>query len=370
MDRETLEDAVNLVYDAALGDAAWQEAVAAVVGAHDAERAMLFTPNLEVCDGGLWALHQVPEEIQRRYVGEYRERDLWLERGVAKGEFRVGNTLLGQELVSAADLKRSAIYADVLRHAGLFHLCSTVLSDGSDPRAPPALFAIFRGEAGVAFSRAEQRRFNGISRHVARAMTLWFERPRPGGPEALADNLVAPALWVREDLGIAWMNRAAEAWVRCGRIRSVGGRLEAIDDLGAELAPAVQRAAQGLPPMDLGPKGKNIAVEIVPARVAQRLGHIPPRPKGVLLLVREHRPAADLIPALKRTFRFTAAEAELAAALADGVSIAEYAARRVIMQSTARTQLKMVLAKAGVHRQSELLLVLERMRPLLATRAE
>ena len=50
----------------------------------------------------------------------------------------------------------------------------------------------------------------------------------------------------------------------------------------------------------------------------------------------------------------TAAEAQLALALADGATLEEVASRSRISPETARVHLKRVLAKSGTHRQSEL----------------
>jgi DNA-binding CsgD family transcriptional regulator len=57
---------------------------------------------------------------------------------------------------------------------------------------------------------------------------------------------------------------------------------------------------------------------------------------------------------LCRVFGLTPAEAKLAAALAGGSTLGQYADRASIKIGTARWYLKQVLAKTGVHRQSEL----------------
>ena len=57
---------------------------------------------------------------------------------------------------------------------------------------------------------------------------------------------------------------------------------------------------------------------------------------------------------LRRLWDLTAAEAQLALALADGATLEEIASRTGISQETARVHLKRTLAKSGTHRQSEL----------------
>lgn len=55
-----------------------------------------------------------------------------------------------------------------------------------------------------------------------------------------------------------------------------------------------------------------------------------------------------------RVLGLTSTEAELAAALAEGRSLAEFASARGCREATARTHLKRVLEKTGTHRQGEL----------------
>lgn len=70
----------------------------------------------------------------------------------------------------------------------------------------------------------------------------------------------------------------------------------------------------------------------------------------------QRRPAADAA-LLRRAFGLTAAEAELAAALGHGSSVAEHAAARGISVHTARCQLRAVLSKVGARRQAEVVAI-------------
>jgi hypothetical protein len=89
VDNTHLDRAIDAVYDAALGDTSWDDAVRGLVRAHGA---VLLTPMVTEAEGGLWALHDVPQEIQRRYVYEYTTRNVWLERGIAAGQAILGET--------------------------------------------------------------------------------------------------------------------------------------------------------------------------------------------------------------------------------------------------------------------------------------
>lgn len=61
---------------------------------------------------------------------------------------------------------------------------------------------------------------------------------------------------------------------------------------------------------------------------------------------------------LGQRYRLTPAEARLAAHIAAGGTVAGYAALSGVAEGTARTHLKAVFAKTGVHRQSDLIRLL------------
>jgi DNA-binding CsgD family transcriptional regulator len=74
----------------------------------------------------------------------------------------------------------------------------------------------------------------------------------------------------------------------------------------------------------------------------------------VLTIVDPARPPAVSKDTLRRLWDLTAAEAQLALALAGGAALDEVATANGITRETARVHLKRVLAKTGTHRQSEL----------------
>jgi DNA-binding CsgD family transcriptional regulator len=93
----------------------------------------------------------------------------------------------------------------------------------------------------------------------------------------------------------------------------------------------------------------------VPARIADAaLDFDLARPIALLLISDPERAVQLPTDHLARTFGLTGAEAKLAAALATGTSLTDYADAARITIGTARWYLKQALAKTGAHRQSEL----------------
>ena len=64
---------------------------------------------------------------------------------------------------------------------------------------------------------------------------------------------------------------------------------------------------------------------------------------------------------IKALFRLTAAETELAAALANGVQVEAYAVQRGISIKTVRSQVASLFAKTGTHRQTDLVALILRL---------
>jgi DNA-binding CsgD family transcriptional regulator len=78
------------------------------------------------------------------------------------------------------------------------------------------------------------------------------------------------------------------------------------------------------------------------------------RPAALLLINDPDRAVPLPAERLASAFGLTSAEAKLAAALATGTSLSDYADAAQITIGTARWYLKQALAKTGAHRQSEL----------------
>jgi DNA-binding CsgD family transcriptional regulator len=84
-----------------------------------------------------------------------------------------------------------------------------------------------------------------------------------------------------------------------------------------------------------------------------------PEPAACVLLLHDVGPPPVDAGALK-SFGLTAAEARLAVALAQGETVEDYAGRTGRSMATVRSQLRSVFSKTGTHRQSELLLFVQR----------
>jgi DNA-binding CsgD family transcriptional regulator len=102
--------------------------------------------------------------------------------------------------------------------------------------------------------------------------------------------------------------------------------------------------------------GGPLHLMLVPARVHGDSDRTHHREEGRALLLLTDPDSITLLSAdrISRLFGLSPAEARVAAALCEGLSISKYAAAHGITSGTARFQLKQVLAKTGTERQSDL----------------
>jgi DNA-binding CsgD family transcriptional regulator len=81
------------------------------------------------------------------------------------------------------------------------------------------------------------------------------------------------------------------------------------------------------------------------------------RPLALLIVVDPEAGASVGLDKLQALFGLTLAEARVAAALAEGKSLKEFADSAQVSAHTAKAQLQAALQKTGVHRQAELVRV-------------
>jgi DNA-binding CsgD family transcriptional regulator len=195
------------------------------------------------------------------------------------------------------------------------------------------------------------------------APLVWLNRPEVSGHVSLHGAACAG----RPDLGATRRNGVA------GALQKNGTRAKAASANGsrhdtARRALAAPRIIRTLQLADVDEAGglllvprswplRPLTMTVTPLVASRRKGSVMPgvtRPAALLLVHDPDRTVPLPAERLCRVFGLTPAEAKLAAALAGGSSLGQYADRARIKIGTARWYLKQVLAKTGVHRQSEL----------------
>jgi DNA-binding CsgD family transcriptional regulator/PAS domain-containing protein len=349
---------VSAIYDAALSPAHWDVALTHLVGRFGQDRwdnAMLLWERVAPPAGRFLGACGVHLMAQQGYVHAFAGNNDWSVRG---HKMPVGSVFHSDELVDRASFYETPFFTDFLAayrmEVGLIalidrhdrdHLC--LCFPGPD-NAPPDGLANVTRLLMPHFQRAVR-----ISRRLSETELA------AATARAALDAAPSAILICDDDLRLTYANPPGEALIRDGYLALRGGRLSlaqprdtdrlrALGDAGA-----VSRcAAIALEPADL-PAVAAMAMRIGGAQ-AQAI-HADFGPASLMIVCgRNHRTSFAHVDYLRDWFGLTPAEARLAAALAEGASLEDFAATRGVSLNAARFLLKGVFAKTDTNRQPQL----------------
>ena len=375
MDPTLLAGLVGLIYEAPLDDS-WPTALAAIERALDSDHVVLMTHD---------TVHGVHSPVGSRPALEAQYCEQYAPLNTAWPVLM--RHALHEPATDAMLLDREAhrsgiFFNEFLRPNGLLLMAGGVAHRSA--RITVGL-SVSRSDEAREFQPPELALLGALLPHLGRAVRL-RERlaaceQRAGTTAQLLDQISLATLLVDARGHPVQLNAAAEALLRAGDgLRLVSGRLVAEGSDAARLAAAL--AAATPPP---------------PRQAAGRRVHPPPeppRPGGMLRLERPSGRApllVDVLPLpgpprwaptqrpvcavfvtdpdaaprtagqmLRQLFGLTAAEARVALALGSGEGLAGLSERLGTGVATTRTHLAAALGKTDLHRQAELVRLVER----------
>lgn len=214
-------------------------------------------------------------------------------------------------------------------------------------------------------SEAEEQFLQRLMPHLQQAVhlsgTIKRLQSRTDLLVQLSSHVQTGLILCHPDLSIDWCNSAAaEILARTDQLSFIAGRVRCARWTdGERLRSIIQAVAAG--DTDGGRlvlnSGDGMALHVRVARTANAIGQkddmLPAAPIALTIALPQARICFDSED-IAGLFGLSPAEAKLAAAVAGGVSISEYAAERSISVGTVRVQLNRTLAKTGTTRQAEL----------------
>jgi DNA-binding CsgD family transcriptional regulator len=279
-----------------------------------------------------------------------------------------GELLILSEALSDHELRATRLYRDWLRPRRLHHLVSLIVS--RTPRHTTGL-SLLRRPQGPGFAQRELDLLRRLHPHLQRVvelqdMLVTAER-KSEAADRLLESLRCGAI-VLDDRGqVSGANQRAAALLERGQgLRQEGGRL------GPRIRPRRRRSsawcgapARAARPARAAPSrcrapptGMRSWFSVSPLRRDEtRIPWLPGAGALVLVTDPEDLPAL-LVPALRKLYGLTEAEARVASRLARGETLDETAAALGVGRATVRTQLRQALAKTGTRRQAELIRLL------------
>ncbi len=287
-----------------------------------------------------WLAHDRHSDIDayNRLISDARNPRLDVQRALLGVNRLVGDA----DLFRHAGEQRERAHIEEREAAlGMGNFIGTLVPAGADTYYGVALHR----DAGdrSAYSPRDRARIAGFVPHLVQAARMCHDDARrqawAGMLGQAADALPLAAWIVDADGHVAWRNGRALALERTGQ----GVRVDRCGCL--YLGDGMPSGVPGCHRIGGGP---------VLYAVVRRLGEGPHR---LVAVTEPARMPGVSAAALRTYFGLTDAEACLAAALVGGSALETYAQARGVSIGTARNQLKQVLAKVGVPRQSELVRV-------------
>jgi DNA-binding NarL/FixJ family response regulator len=290
------------------------------------------------------------------YVSTFAPHDIWSIKAMAPP---FANRMLSDEdIVSSSDFKSTLFYNDFIRRHGedIFH----VLGGSQSSAFGNGLLGIYRNRGDEPFSIDDKTRLTDIMRNLRTALMLrgrlCAAQREAGMQRAAWDATTLASIIVRSDGRIVQHNDAAEIVLRrADSFQSQNNVLHANSQ--AQQARLMRAIRLATAPVE--PSGSSLRVEtaagveylISIAPISRRSG-----PSLALILFKDPLAPQDTLQGqLQSAWGLTHHEALVAAELAQGRAIAEIAARRGVLESTVKTQLKAISAKMGGHGQAELI---------------
>ena len=265
---------------------------------------------------------------------------------------------------SLEEMGNDPAYRDMLYPRGMGWASGTAIAL---PTGDDMVIALERAYDKGSASPAELATLNEVHAHLARASIvaarMQLERAR-AATQALA-LLGIPALVFADSGKILAANQLIEAlsgfilWRTKDRIALTDARADAL--LRDAIATVDQDDTPSVRSFPVRNAGSAMIAHIVPIRGSAR--DIFSRCAAMLMLTPVTRPEAPPVELIRSLFDLTPAEARVARGLAAGQTVQGLAAESGTSANTVRSHVKVVLSKTGYSRQSDVVALLNGLRP-------
>ena len=361
-DRSTLDPVISAIYDTSLSADGWPALLSRLSDLFHAGFADVFSRSDDRSQFHGLAHGLDRDDYDDVFLGHWFKRNVWGLRHPVK---IAGEIMQTREMVPVDELVRSEIYNDYLAPRGLHEGLRMAIHAGDGWIQDLSLLRPFSlgPYDGVEIAMAEillphLQRAAAVARRLGEADAAML-----AGQSAF-DSFDRPAFTFDASGRVLHHNAAAEAILLRGDVLSLhhgvlSAAMPAISQRIADSVGAHRKQAHSirLPYRTNRAPAAEAVLTTVP--LGAPTGWAMLRPAATMAFVNE-TPLAGLISGerLVSLFQLTAAEVELALDLVAGHGLSEIAERRARSINTVRTHLRHLMAKLGVHRQSEVIRLL------------
>lgn len=350
------------LYDAVGKEDAWSGVIQTLCEQLDAHIGILVFIGLGKFEQSVYANYNYSAESVRSYSDYWWQHNIWLQTAVQRNLIQKGNILIGTDLVSTEDLKKTAFYTDNLVHIPMEHLMGVILSDGADVTETPMMMNFFRPPGAVPFRESDRESLGTLYPHIHRAFTMHWQwrnmQEQLSTYHNSLDSMDFGVIYIDAVRRVSHTNHAAHRIAK-------DILLPRLPAQGA-IAGLIDAAASGQGGATLL-EGHRIMVLALPVSTPVRTISGETRASVMLILVGadESHEAAETF--LCNAFAISKAESRLIPLLLLGKTPVEMAEALHLKLTTIRSQLSSIFAKTGTTRQQELIRLLGSLPPTVQT---
>lgn len=359
---------IRSVYDAALDASRWQEFLARFAAEFSSQTTMIFGQDfsdgsVEVTGGmtSLAAHHGVDEESMVSFAAHYCRTNVWTQDERMHHEGCIVN---GSKFYPDKHLPRTEWHCDWLRPLDLFYTLAAVVEKR---RHRSFNVTAVRSKRCGPYTADEELRLQSLVPHLQTAFALHRRLHRA---EALAhaslsvmESLPMGVVLLGEGASLLHANGRAHALAQSSGLLGINERegLHATQHADDQRLQAAMRAVVSTPtgaPMHAGTglrlrglTGNELHVMVAPLpHWSEPFGA---HACGAVFISNPASALQSLEGVLRSLYGLTPAEARLAQALVNGLSLQEYADQQSVSIHTVRSHFRTIATKAGVGRQTD-----------------
>lgn len=367
--RNDIESVADRLHAAALGEIDWRDPLASLNTLVPCEFA-----TLEIMDAKSGAYTDFRSsrslDIDANYLDHYCRLNPRLDGVLNRPEL----VLMGDyDFLSEKEMERNEFYHDFLRPNGLRY-CAGVRT--MHTRDLIGTFSLQRTPRHGHVTEDELKTLDYLRRHLRRATLTHLRFGQLAGENELLSSLLARledgVMVIGPSGKLQFMNAAAQAVCESADgFECVAGELKAEASSVRTLLHQAAAEAQATKPLDSLPDYQTVVprrsglppyvVTVVPVPW-RRERRFDARRGCVIVMIKDPaRPGRPPHRILKAAYSLSAAEADVACAIASGLTVRQIADRRGVTIATIRSQLQAVLQKMHLRRQADLVRVVSRL---------
>lgn len=366
---ETPDHLIRMIYGTLAEQHAWGEVLEEICGAFHADGVSLTHHDFGTRKGFIRChCDHITEATDAAYNGKMCGRNPWLHSDMP---YRADTVFLGTEILPETELIQSEFYRTYLRPLGLKHrLCGVVARDGLEAE----FVTILRRRGTRSFGALDKARLKGILPHLAQALDLQKQIRRQqeerGALFELLDHIPVACLLVNQRCRVRFENSSAQTLlarregliVRAGQLVATRNRearsLRSLIARNAAKTPATARQIDDHVVITRGADRPPLLLTLFPVdrRQVEVNGQI-----DNLVAVLTKDPDAEEFSSVgnfAEAYGLTPAEERLIGLLAEGNGLFDAARLLGVTRNTARTHIRHVYGKVGVHRQADIIRLL------------